>query len=192
LRTLILHETTARTIRSAAPLLVPGLLQTEDYMRALSEVDEAFDAAEIESSISVRLARQELLRRHWPSPPDFSYFLYEAALRLPVGGNRVMNEQMLHLAFVAQRPHVTIRVVPFSVGGIAATTGQMTLMDFANHDPVLYLENRFAGIFVERAEVILKAGSILAQLGDLALDVAQSRELLVQLASDYDQPQGAS
>ncbi|MEC3974654.1 helix-turn-helix domain-containing protein [Amycolatopsis sp. H20-H5] len=186
LRTLVLHETTTLSITAVAPLLVPGLLQTEDYARAVIGLAGIVEEAEVEPRVSVRMGRQELLRR-W-QPPEFTYFLYEAALRCVIGGIRVMNEQMLHLAFLAGRPQISLRIVPFEVGRIAASAGGMTLMDFADHGPVLYVESQFAGMFVERAEDIKLGRTILRDLGDVALDEGQSRELLVQLASDYDQP----
>jgi transcriptional regulator with XRE-family HTH domain len=190
LRTLVLHESTARTIQMAAPLLVPGLLQTEGYARAVISLNSTFSSADIEMRLAARMSRQELLRR-W-QPPNLTYFLYEAALRCPLGGNRVMNEQMLHLAFLTARPHVTVRIIPFEKGAYAADAGQMTLMTFAEHGPVLYLENRFAGMFNERADDLQLCRTIFEQLGHDALNEGQSRELLAQLASDYDRPEGAS
>jgi hypothetical protein len=115
LRTVRLNEAAAVSISSAAPLLIPGLLQIEQYTRALMSVGDHTES-ELESRISARAERQRLLKRR--QPPQFTYFIYEAALRCPVGGNRVMNEQMLHLAFLAGRPQVTIRVVPFSAGSL--------------------------------------------------------------------------
>lgn len=186
LRTLILHETTASTVQMTAPLLVPGLLQTEDYTRAVMELHGLKTDAEVEAGVEVRRGRQALLRRR--QPPIFTYYLYEAALRCPIGGNRVMNEQMLHLAFLSGRPHVSMRVVRFQSGGRAALAGQMMLMDFADHDPVLYLESPYAGLFAEHAGDIAHCRGQLVRLGDVALNEEQSRELLVQLASEYDQP----
>jgi len=186
LRTLRLHETTAQRMQVAAPLLVPGLLQTEDYARAVIELHDLVEAPQVASVVSGRLARQELLKR-WRAP-EFTFFIYEAVLRCPFGGNRVMNEQMLHLAFVAGRPHVTLRIVPFERGGLAALTGQITLMDFADHGPVVYTESTVAGLFVERPDRIERCRDMLQRLGGVALTEAHSRELLVQLASEYDQP----
>ena len=191
LRTLILHETTARSIQVTAPLLVPGLLQTEGYARAVMDLYGITDKPGIESRVKVRITRQELLKR-W-QPPTLTFFLYEATLRCPIGGTRVMNEQMLHLAFVSGRPQASIRIVPFDVGGIAALAGQMMLMDFADHGPVLYLEGPFAGIFAERDDDIARCRELLRRLDDVALTERHSQELLVQLASEYDQPdEGAS
>ncbi|WP_256451456.1 DUF5753 domain-containing protein [Amycolatopsis sp. CA-230715] len=186
LRTLILHETTARSIRSAAPLIVPGLLQTEGYARVMMGSADSVDQATVDSRVAVRMERQSLLKR-W-NPPAFVYFIYEAALRCPVGTNRVMNEQMLHLAFLADRPQVTLRVVPFADGAVAAAIGQFTLMDFADHGPVLYSENIFASLFVENPEDIQFAKGYLAELDAVALSAEESREFLVRCAGDYDRP----
>lgn len=186
LRTIVLHETTASKIHDVAPLLIPGLLQTEAYARAVISRPRRYTEVEVDKRVAIRMDRQSLLD-HW-RPPRCSYFIYEAALRCPMGGDRVMNEQLLHLAFIANRPHIDIRIIPFASGGLVATTNHMSLMDFAEHGPVLYLEAQGAGLFVENAEDTERARSLLRQLADDALDEGQSREMLARLASEYDRP----
>ncbi|GAB3499563.1 DUF5753 domain-containing protein [Amycolatopsis cihanbeyliensis] len=188
LRTLILHETTAQRITATSPLLVPGLLQTEDYAQAVIRLPGRSEA-EIGSRVAIRMERQQVLRG-W-NPAKFTYFLYEAALRCPFGGNRVMNEQMLHLGFLADRPNITIRVVPFAAGQFAAIGGNVTLMEFTEHGPVAYLESPLADLFVENREALTKYRGYLNQLANDALGERQSRELLARFASEYDPPEGA-
>lgn len=186
LRNLVLHETKSSKIRSTAPLLIPGLLQTEGYAHAVMQLPEQFSETEIASMVATRMGRQELLTR-WRRP-EFTYFIYEAALRSPVGDNLVMNEQMLHLAFLADRKDLAIRVVPFPRGARAACANHFTLMEFAEHGPVLYLESPFAGMFIENSDDIATARRYLHRLAGEALDGEQSRQLLAQLASEYDRP----
>jgi hypothetical protein len=93
--------------------LVPGLLQTEDYARTLIEADNpGVDAEEISRRVHVRIARQPLVHRA-TSPLQLSVALNEGILRRPVGGPRVMSEQLARLAEVSERPNVSLRVVPF-------------------------------------------------------------------------------
>lgn len=185
LRTLILHENMARRIAVSAPLVVPGLLQTEGYARAMISLP-GYDEAAVKARLNLRMSRQRLLRSQ--RAPRFIYFIYEAALRCPFGGYQVMNEQMLHLAFLADQEHIAIRVVPFESGQIATITGALTLMDFADHGPLAYLETPTAGVFVEAPDGIARCRYNLGQLAKDALNERQSRGLLADLASRYDRP----
>ncbi|OZM73838.1 transcriptional regulator [Amycolatopsis antarctica] len=190
LRTLVLHESTAVGIRETAPLLVPGLLQTEDYARAVMHLPGSLTEDEIAARVAVRMDRQTLLRRRWP--PRFTYLIYEPALRCPLGGDRVMHEQMLHLVFLSSRPQMTIRVVRLSDGARAAHGQQFALMEYADHGPVLYAENTFAGMFVENREDVETSRAFLDGIAGDALNEGQSREFLAALASDYDRPDGGA
>lgn len=186
LRTLVLHETTATAIYETAPLLVPGLLQIEDYTRAVIRKPGVFTDTEVESRVALRMDRQSLLSRR--CQPRFTYLIYESVLRCPMGGGRVMNEQLLHLAFLADLPHITIRMIPFETCELAAIAGHISLMDFADHGPVMYLESFYAGMFVEKVEDVEHARSLTQKLAGDALDEGQSRQLLAQEASKYDGP----
>jgi transcriptional regulator with XRE-family HTH domain len=190
LRTLVLQESTARAIQSMAPLLIPGLLQTEGYARAVISLEPGLTKADVESRVAARMSRQQLIRR-W-QPPSFTYIIYEAALRCPMGGNQVMNEQMLHLAFLSGRPQMTVRILPYSTGKLGAFAGQLTLMEYAEHRPVVYAETVLAGLFVENERDIVMSRTLFSQLAQDALSEGESLTRLAQVASDYDQPdQGA-
>ncbi|SFQ19595.1 Helix-turn-helix domain-containing protein [Amycolatopsis arida] len=187
LSTLVLHENTARSFATAAPFVVPGLLQTEDYTRAIMHAMDDLDESEVAIRVQVRRDRQNLLYR-W-NAPKFTFYLCEGALRFKLGSNRMMNEQLLHLGFVAERPNVSIRVLPSSAGLGNLCGGHMTLMGFAAHGSVLFAETRVAGLFVENREDIASTRTFLGQLADEALDERQSREFLARVANDYDRPE---
>ncbi|MDQ1028375.1 transcriptional regulator with XRE-family HTH domain [Streptomyces umbrinus] len=108
-------EAAATSIRSHETLLVPGLLQTESYMRALfsTGLPEA-SRDERETAVRYRLARQTVLDE--PHITSFHAVLHEAALHVVVGDSRVMREQLSHLVRIATRPNVTIQVLPFDAG----------------------------------------------------------------------------
>jgi transcriptional regulator with XRE-family HTH domain len=106
LASLVFHESTASFSASWCPIVVPGLLQTEEYATALISQDKS------EPNITNFQVRVRMVRQHRLQDRPFEFFIHEQALRLPVGGNRAMNEQMLKLLLIADQPLITIRVVP--------------------------------------------------------------------------------
>ncbi|TCP56190.1 helix-turn-helix protein [Tamaricihabitans halophyticus] len=186
LRTLVLHENLAHSITGTAPLLIPGLLQTREYARAVIELPGNRTEADVDERLATRMDRQELLTRL--RGPRCAFYIYEAALRCKIGTDRVMNEQLLHLALLGAQRGITLRVVPFSAGGLAANSAEFTLMDFPEHAPVLHMENMVSGLFVENPEDVAVAHSVIGRLAEDALDEGQSREWFVRLANDYDRP----
>ncbi|MEU8886656.1 DUF5753 domain-containing protein [Streptomyces sp. NPDC048442] len=111
-------ESRATDIRSHETLLIPGLLQTEAYMRALfrSARPDA-GSEEIEESVRFRLARQRVLAED--SATSFHGIIHEAALRIAVGGSHVMRGQLTHLIEAAERPGTTVQILPFEAGARA-------------------------------------------------------------------------
>jgi len=122
------YESSAQIIRQFAPLLVPGLLQTEDYTRAL--LHDAFDFPEkkIERLVEARTERQELLSRD--DAPEAFYIIDEAVVRRLVGGPDVMRNQLQHLLRLSELPNVTLQVIPFEVGAHQGLQGPFVLLEF--------------------------------------------------------------
>jgi transcriptional regulator with XRE-family HTH domain len=181
-RTLIDHENKAVTIDAFEPTLVPGLLQTTDYARALIREGGMIPPEEIEDRVAARLGRQGLFGRERPA--RFSFFIHEFVLRLPVGGPAVMAEQLQHLLRKATRPYLSLRVVPAARGGYAAVTGAFELMEFAEFRPVVYLESETTTLFLEKPEEIATYRRMLALLAQTALGERESTELIATLATD--------
>ncbi len=181
LRTLIDHENKALTIDAFEATVVPGLLQTTDYARALIREVGTMPAEETEDRVAARLGRQSLFGRERPA--RFSFFIHEFVLRLPVGGPAVMAEQLAHLLRQAARPYLTLRVVPAALGGHAAATGSFILMEFAEFRPVAYLESETASLFLEKTEEIAAYRRILGLLAETALGERESTELIATLAT---------
>ena len=182
LRTLIDHENKAVSIDVFEPTLVPGLLQTTDYARALIREMGTTPAEETEDRVAARLGRQSLFGRERPA--RFSFFIHEFVLHLPVGGPAVMAEQLQHLLRKATRPYLSLRVVPAVLGGYAAAAGSFTLMQFAEFRPVVYLESQTTTLFLEKPEEIAAYRRILALLAETALGERESTELIATLATD--------
>lgn len=145
-------EDEASHLRLWRPLLIPGLLQIEDYSRALIEdwLGANRSPAEVEKRVRARIARQTLLSR--PDPPRFHAVLGEAALRQEVGGEEVLNEQLRRVLDVAgRRPNVTIQVLPFTVGACVGLDGAFTHLEFSEPmDPdISYIEDLSGEQYIE-------------------------------------------
>lgn len=187
LRTLVYHETTATLIHEYDPLVIPGLLQTEDYSREMFRSLGLVPDDVIEARVRARMERQNLLRRE--RGVEVNFFIPERILRSVVGSPRVMNDQLLHLVLITGRPWCSVRVLPesFMPGALG---GAFRLMEYADHPPVAYVENQTHALFLEdRADIKLYRG-ILAKLKRVTLDRGQSRDLLAHLANEYDVPEG--
>ena len=104
-------EPHAVTLRSWDPLLIPGLLQTEAYARAVFLGHFSTPEAEVEEQVNARMERQQILSRE--DPPELYVLLDEWVLKRPIGGREVMHEQLRQLATAARRRRVTVQIVPY-------------------------------------------------------------------------------
>ncbi|MGH3695897.1 MAG: helix-turn-helix domain-containing protein [Pseudonocardiaceae bacterium] len=180
--TLIDHENKAVAVSEFQSTVVPGLLQTGDYTRALIREAGTLAPGEIDDRVAARLARQALFSRN--DPARFTFYLHEFVLRLPIGGLGVMSDQLGQLHRMSMRPHLTLRVVPAVLGGHAAINGSFTLMEFAEFKPVTYLESETSSVFLEKPVEITAYRNILALLADTALGEGESRQLIATLATE--------
>jgi transcriptional regulator with XRE-family HTH domain len=181
-RSLIYHESTAAASTSYEPEFVPGLLQTEGYIRALTmELWPNWDA---DFAVRLRQERQRILHR--PSPASFTFFVHENALRLKVGNHAVMHEQVLALLLLDGLPHVAIRVVPAAAGAQAMLGGSFRLFEYGRYQPLVYLDGPTCGFFLEDREYVDGYRALIPAIANLALNEGQSREWLAALASEYD------
>jgi Domain of unknown function (DUF5753) len=143
-------ESDAASLRSHQALLVPGLMQTEGYTRAVHRaIRPDATEADVERRIKARLTRQNLLTD--PNPPEYWVVLDEAVLYRNVGGREIMREQLNRLIELAAMPHVTLQVVPFSSGAHAGMEGPFLILGFPEQaDPdVVYVENTTTGVYLE-------------------------------------------
>jgi transcriptional regulator with XRE-family HTH domain len=184
LKTLIFHEASADRSTAYEPQVVHGLLQTPEYVRALIGVERWRGPEGIDRFVEIRLHRQRIL--HVPHAAHFIFFLHEQALRLEVGNPAIMHEQMLKLVFLAALNHVTIRVVLASAELPAAFGGPFRLLEYAEHRPLVYLDNITSGLFLEDPDCVTPYRMLVPAIADVALDRGQSREWIAALASEYD------
>lgn len=173
-------EDEASRIREWQPQFIPGLLQTQDYAREVIVAGRPdLEESEIRRRVMARMARQTLLRRE-PDAPRLHAILDEAILRRPIGGHDVMNEQLQRLVTEANRPNVTIQVLPFSVGTHSGLEGLFILLGFAEPaDPdVAYTEGIFGDIYLESPNQITRCTVAFERLCEVALSPEESAALI--------------
>ncbi|MEU7040557.1 helix-turn-helix transcriptional regulator [Streptomyces varsoviensis] len=141
-------EPTADRIDWYGGSIVPGLLQTEGYVRALTVAAHPFWTAEkVEKTVDDRIRRAAVLHRS--TPLQMLAILDEAALRRPVGGRQVMVEQLDHIAELASDGLAVVQVLPYEVGAFPLLDGQMIIYRFVNDPPLVYTEGSVSGQLVE-------------------------------------------
>jgi hypothetical protein len=177
LRTMALAEASASKITSYSMVSIPGLLQTEDYVRAHCAQTGNVADEDVEALIRFRMERQAILRRH--DRPECTFFVHEFALRMKVGSDEVMEEQYRRLLF---RTHV-LRIVPESSGLVGALPATYILWQYEKLAPVAFTESALAKVFVQDPGVIKHCKDTFEQLDGVALSEGQSRSLLTDLVS---------
>jgi transcriptional regulator with XRE-family HTH domain len=148
-------EEAATRIRSYEIQFVPGLLQTEDYARAVTLLGHGnAPAEEVERRVSLRMARKPLLKG--PQAPHLWVVIDEAVLRRPIGGLKVMRAQLEYLIECAAMPSVTLQVIPFQAGGHSAAGGPFSILRFAEADlpDIVYLEQLTSAIYLDKRETV--------------------------------------
>ena len=182
-RTLIHLEAEATTIIGCEPLLVPGLLQTPDYTRAVME-SCGVRKVDTQPRMAARLARQAILSRD--SPPALHALIDEAALRRPIGGTQVMARQLRHLVAASVRPNITLRVVPLAAGAHTGLDGAFALLDLPRNRSVVYLDHKISGLFLEDRHQVDFFRREAVRLAEAALDPVKSVNFIARIAGEYE------
>lgn len=144
-------EEAATEISTFENEFVPGLLQTEDFARAVIQLDHQRSSADdIERRVALRMTRQQFLS--YPDAPDFWAVVDEAALRRPVGSQAVLRAQLRRLVELAEQPNITLQIVAFGSGGHAAAGGPFTILRFAEPDlpDIVYLEQLTSALYLDK------------------------------------------
>jgi transcriptional regulator with XRE-family HTH domain len=180
-------EAEACIIRSYEAQLVPGLLQTADYARAvLTAAWVEIEPEEIERRVEVRMRRQELAASR-DTPLQRWVVLDEAVLRRAVGSPTVMHAQLRRLAEAGRKTSTTLQVLPFSTGAHIAMLGAFVVLSFPEPgDPdVVYLETDTSSLYLEQPEQIARYGTIFDHLRATALSPRQSLDFIDAVAAEY-------
>ncbi|ROT32693.1 helix-turn-helix transcriptional regulator [Micromonospora sp. HM5-17] len=175
-------EAEATAIANFEPSVVPGLLQTPEYIRAIMRGGpHTLADDEVEQRVQIRLGRQERLKE--PDPPIFDAIVDEGALLRPVGGEAVMAAQLRSLLKTSELPNVTIQVIPLRAGYHRGTRGSLHILEFADpEDPILASVETVAGqLILDRPHDLRTCTKIMEHLRAVALSPAESRDTINRL-----------
>lgn len=178
-------EDEASEIRTYHVQLVPGLLQTEDYARAVISAGVPDDQDEVNKRLHARMARKTLLSR--PDAPSLNAVLAESALRQRIGGAAVMKDQLAELLKAAGRPNVTVRVLPFYAGARAGIEGSFVVLSFEDDlDPDIgYSEGIYGNVFIEGIEQVSRCRVEFDRIWEAALSEDASERFIADIASKF-------
>lgn len=166
---------------------IPGLLQTEDYMRHvyLAGLPDASDER-VRQLVATRLSRQEVRDRVDPPPPMLYTVIWEPALRVPVGGAEVMHDQLKQLADVARNDRrVRVQLLPLDRGANPGMPAPFTVASFADERPAGFLENILFGQITERRAEVDRLALLFSTLAADALDTRASADQIEKEAGKW-------
>jgi transcriptional regulator with XRE-family HTH domain len=159
-------EEAASLIRTYEVQFIPGLLQTEDYARAVTVAGRPdLPREETDRRVKLRAARQQLLLTRNPAPRLWAV-IDEGALRRPIGGTRVMRGQLEHLIQLGTLPNISIQIMPFRFGGHAAEGGAFSILRFPEPElpDVVYVEQLVSALYLDKREQVDRYGQIFDRL----------------------------
>lgn len=176
-------EARASALRTFELVVVPGLLQTEDYARAVFRTRVKATDDEIDEMVAARMERHAILTRD--DPPMLWVIIDEGVIRRPVGGTYVMREQLNSLIESARKPNVVIQVVPVAIGAHEGFRGPFVIADFADAPSVAYQDTAVSGQTVEPPESIAALSILWDTLRSEALPRGASTVLLEEVAKTW-------
>jgi transcriptional regulator with XRE-family HTH domain len=177
-------EAAASILRTYEVQLVPGLLQTEEYAKALIRQGSAVTEEDIARRGELRVSRQEILRR--PDAPQLWAVIDEGALRRPIGSAEIVRQQLRYLIEITDHPSVTLQVLPFQVGAHAAMGGPFTILRFAEPDlaDVVYIEQLTSALYLDKPIEVDSYLEVMEQLCLQAEPAANTAKFLSQILSE--------
>ncbi|MCX2733225.1 helix-turn-helix transcriptional regulator [Saccharopolyspora sp. NFXS83] len=183
LTALIDAEQRAVRITDVTLNLVPGLLQTRAYTRAVME-SSGMSADEADALISVRQVRQGILSSS--DPTTLRCLIDESALIRPIGGPRVMAEQLRRIVAAGREPNISVQVLPLELGAHAGLAGTFVLLEFVKSRDVIYLEARSSGAFIDEPDDVALFTDAVARVEQLAFSPTGSAEILAKYIHKYE------
>ncbi|GGJ05298.1 transcriptional regulator [Saccharopolyspora subtropica] len=179
-------ERSASSIVEWAPAIIPGLLQSTYYARAVS-IAGGLPAHEVESRVMLRIARREVVVRK--NPVHFLALIGEDALRDNIGTTETMREQLQYLLELGSRDNVTIRVVPPRIGWHPGLVGPFVLYDFPDSPSVVHFEHYSSGAFVPDADDVQAYRGAIDRILSVSLSPAASAKLIAQVHDEMESSQ---
>jgi transcriptional regulator with XRE-family HTH domain len=180
-RTYVDLESAASLIRTYEGQLVPGLLQTDDYIRAVVHDASLEPSEDVGRRVRLRMARQTVLTRE--HPPRLWAVVDEAALRRPVGGREVMRGQLERLIAATKLPNVTLQILPFAGGAHPAMVSAFSILRFADRElpDVVYLEHLTNAVYLDKREEVERYLDVMELLCVASAPPARTVELLTRI-----------
>lgn len=182
LREWLEYEREARTLRWYEPAFVPGLFQTESYARALFSLNR-LSAAEVEQRVASRMERQAILERD--DPPQLFVVLDEMVLRRICGSRQVIADQLEHLISLAERPNITLHLVPTSLGLYPGLAGAFIIADMPDASRVGYVDNQLTAQVITRGEDVARLGVSWDTVQGEAHPWAQTLDILKEVTKSW-------
>ena len=178
-------EQDASEVRTFEAMVVHGLLQTEDYARALFNTLSTANEEATERLVELRMRRQRRLYAD-EDPLIVQMVLDEAVLYRSVGGPQVMRQQLARLLTDAQRPNITLRVLPFSIGAHRSVSGSFVVLAFADTDDndLVYIEGHVGDLYLEKEHDVEVYEELFDVLVGQCLTVDQSAKLIADLLGE--------
>ena len=179
------YETAAFAVQAFQPLIIPGMLQTYDYARTvILQFAAHLPEEHVDKLLELRMRRQEILES--PDQPQFFYVLDEAAVRRMVGGRAILRDQLLRLVALADRPNLSIELIPFGAGAHPGTEGNFTILEFDDDsDDVLFQENSTVGMIqLTDRDIVLGYRETFQRLRAQSLGPAESVTYIDAIAGD--------
>lgn len=182
-RTLIHLESQARRIVTCQPLLVPGLVQTAEYTRAVMR-SGGVDSGDADVAVAARLGRQAVLSRE--HPPEFEAIIDEGVLHRPILPPAQLAIQFRRLLDVMRGGRAWLRVLPLKAGAHAGLDGSFTLLEFSKESPVVYLDHRISGVFLEEEDQVEFFRAQLERLRATAASPEESLQFVADAIRSWD------
>jgi transcriptional regulator with XRE-family HTH domain len=176
-------EQSASIIRVYESQFVPGLLQTPEYARAVTQLGH-LPEAEAERRVDLRMRRQKVLDRV-PAPMLWAV-IEESALRRPLAAEGVMRNQLLHLVEMARRPHITLQLVPSGFGGHAATGVPFSILRFQGPDlpDIVYLEQLTTALYLDKRQDVDHYAAAMDSLCAVVMHPSTTVTMLADMAAE--------
>jgi transcriptional regulator with XRE-family HTH domain len=183
---LIEYESAGHVVRQFETMFIPGIMQTEDYARAVLDnyYEEGLGSDRLRALVDLRIRREDLFDAE--SSPSFSFVLDEAVIRRFVAGLSVMQRQLRHLIEVAQKPNITLKIIPFSAGLQPGMKGPFEIIEFADpaDQDIVYLESPRGDIFSDDPEEVLRYREAFGGLERASLSPPDSMARLAAIADE--------
>jgi hypothetical protein len=179
------HEAEAATLRMFEHSLIPGLLQTPEYARAVLETKPNSTVDEVDDLVSGRLTRQSVLGRDDPPAPLVYALIDEGALNRPVAPPAVMHDQLAHLVDLSREPNVTIQVVPYDAGGHSGLLGAFVIADRPSAARIVFIEDVCGGRVSEDAATVAEVALRFDALRSESLPKNDSRTRIESVAGRW-------